>query len=478
MTAGSAFAEVPNDGQVYQKATDEGLMCVNLWAFDHKHNKAGYDEIGMGSWGDARTATLICKDAVTGVIYVSDSGANDPTVVDSEGTVMYSAKLHKFDLKTGEYLGKLDLYDETGENRLTGQLVGLTIGVDSYDHVYLLSFSASQATTVKLRMVDLETGKTTVMAELEKEADGRNDFGDVIGDITREQDRCAVVCPHSSGPGAWIWACEQGESEWLGGFEGEIGYWEFEAFSPATAGNFGISPTAKFVPGEGDDLADGRLFYIDGHGTTPALYDNSGELQEGCNFIGLDASLVPASGANGIIEFSLKGKNYIAYASTIWTSSAAYQVNIAQVADDYSFLEMKKMWSIPADGLSVSADEGGVKSGLFIEAIDRYYVEDEEGHEGVYIMIYECKTGVACYFVGDEYFNGSGVKKISADKNNANNAFASGKTIYVNAATDGKVTLSNIAGSSKQFNVKAGMNTIEVATPGVYMVGNQKVIVK
>lgn len=405
LMACSINAQTTTDGQTYD--VTDGLKCVNLWAVDHKHNRAEYNNLKIGNWSQARTACVHIDENGNGTVYVADNSDNDPEVVDGEGTMLFSSKLHKFDLATGEYLGILRLLEEDGMTPLAASdenprnyLAAYTIGVDSYNHVYVMSFSASQMTTIKLRSVDTETGVTTVVGELEKEADGRSDFGDVAGDITREKDKCVVCFAHSSGPGAWIWECEKGEEEWLGGFEGEIGYWEFENFCPATAGNFGISPTVKYVPDEEGNY--GKYFLVDGQNTKPALYDNTGELVEGCNFNSVDESMQPKQAANGMTVFKINDKNYLAYASTLWTSEAAYQVNVAQIGDDYKFNDMKLMWSLPKDGLSASSDNGGVRNNLYFESISHCYVKDAKGHEGVYLLIFEPKVGLACYFIGDK----------------------------------------------------------------------------
>lgn len=401
LMACSINAQTTTDGQTYEPT--DGLKCVNLWALDHKHNKTEYDNLKIGDWSLARTACVHIDENGNGAVYVADNSNNDPEVVDGEGTMLYSSRLHKFDLATGEYLGILRLLEDDGKTPLATEGTGYkawTIGVDSYNHVYVMSLSTSQTTTIKLRSVDTTTGVTEVVAELEKEADGRSDFGDVAGDITRENDKCVVCFAHSSGPGAWIWECAKGEEEWLGGFEGEINYWEFENFCPATAGNFGISPAVKNVPDEEGNY--GKYFLLDGHGTKPALYDNTGELVEGCNFNSVDESMQPEQSANGVTVFKINDKNYLAYASTIWLSESAYQVNVAQIGDDYKFNDMKLMWSLPKDGLSASKDNGGVKNTLFIESISHCYAKDKEDREGVYLLIYEPKVGLASYFIGDK----------------------------------------------------------------------------
>ena len=325
----------------------------------------------------------------------------------------------------------------------------------------------------------MDKGITKIQGKLEK-GDGasRTDMGDLIGDVTREQARCGVVYAAAGGTAVYLWVSEQGSQEWIGGIEGDIVSAEIMDFVPANAASFGISPVAKFVPGEADDAYNARLFYLDGHGTLPTMYDNTGAIVEGSNFLDVqdevdseghlvhpELSLVPAIGANGIMEFSLAGKNFIGYASTIWTSSNAYQVNIAQVADDYTFTDLDLYWKIPADGLAPSADvDGASKSAVFVQALDRRYVTDANGKEGIQIVTYECKVGCAAYLIAEEGFVDAGVE----------NALVNGAAVNV---VDGVVTVSEEASEIAVYAVNGQLvakanNATELAVEGegVYVV--------
>ena len=483
MAVSSLSAATVKDGQTY--APKNGLTCTNLWANDLRHNSEEWNVRGMNDWGAARQATVL-----NGVVYIADAGKNDPTVTDAEGTVLESGKLHKYDLETGEFLGTLPLYEEDGKTRVTGLLNCYSIGVDAFGHLWTMGFSGA-ASPIKVRSIDPETGITKIQGNLEKgEGAGRTDMGDLIGDVTREQARCGVVFAGASGTAVYLWVSEQGSTEWVGGIEGDIVSAEIMDFVPAKSASFGISPVAKFVPGEGEEAYNARLFYLDGHGTLPTMYDNTGSLVEGSNFLDIqdevdaegnlvnpDATLVPAVGANGIIEFSLAGRNFIGYAASIWTSSKAYQVNIAEVAADYTFTNMDLYWKIPADGLAPSADENGAaKSGVFVQAIDRRYVTDANGKEGVQIVTYECKVGCAAYLIAEEGFDaGAGVE----------NALVNGAAVNV---IDNVVTVSEEASEIAVYAVNGQLvakanNATELAVEGegVYVVKvtvNGKQVVK
>ena len=471
MAVSSVSAATVTDGQTY--APKNGLTCTNLWANDLRHNKAEWTARGMKDWSSARQATVM-----DGVVYIADSGKTDPEVVDKDGAPLESGRLFKYDLTTGEFLGTQKLYEEDGQTRVTGLLCAYSIGVDAFGHMWIMGFSGGPS-PITVRSVDPATGITKIQGKLEK-GDGasRTDMGDLIGDVTREQARCGVVYAAAGGTAVYLWVSEQGSQEWIGGIEGDIVSAEIMDFVPANAASFGISPVAKFVPREADDAYNARLFYLDGHGTLPTMYDNTGAIVEGSNFLDVqdevdseghlvhpELSLVPAIGANGIMEFSLAGKNFIGYASTIWTSSNAYQVNIAQVADDYTFTDLDLYWKIPADGLAPSADvDGASKSAVFVQALDRRYVTDANGKEGIQIVTYECKVGCAAYLIAEEGFVDAGVE----------NALVNGAAVNV---VDGVVTVSEEASEIAVYAVNGQLvakanNATELAVEGegVYVV--------
>lgn len=71
----------------------------------------------------------------------------------------------------------------------------------------------------------------------------------------------------------------------------------------------------------------------------------------------------------------------------------------------------------------------------------------------------------------------SGVSKVtSSDATTL--AFANGKVVTYHADADGYVNVVNMRGQVKKVPVKAGVNTFEIETAGIYLVGKNKVIIK
>lgn len=72
----------------------------------------------------------------------------------------------------------------------------------------------------------------------------------------------------------------------------------------------------------------------------------------------------------------------------------------------------------------------------------------------------------------------AGVESIGVDKREAMQIFAAGNTVYVNTDKAGVIRVASIDGRSRIVKLQPGTNTIEISTPGVYIVGNQKVMIR
>ena len=378
MATASAFAVT--DNQTYDPVND--IKIANQWILDRVHTS---DFASMDACNTrARTAVMS-----NGVIYVAHSEAKQ--VIEGTDTTM-AAVIYRFNAADGTQLPTLDV---TYNNEPFGNFLGVnSIGTDNFGHIWIASYSSEKTATMPLYQLNTETGELTLIAELEKGDNiARTDYADVMGDITREEAECNVMTVGASVATIYRWHCEQGSDEWEGGFEGDT-YIDITAFYPESVTQWGYAPCARMILGEEDDTKyAGELYYIDGFNSAPAIYDLTGSLID--SFDGVDSELFPEAGTNGVAEFHLDGRNFIAYSKAQYSGDGhGCQANICEMGEGQTLAGMQKYWQVPADSLGKMSD-----GGLRIHCLNVEYGQ-EGGEECVTLFTYKCYNGMGVYKIG------------------------------------------------------------------------------
>lgn len=400
-----AYADVVTDGCTYE--TTNGIQCINSWIIDRNHNSTAFAETVALSYTQCRTSAV--KD---GVAYVSSWAANDPeaTYLDSDGNTAYynAASIYMYDVEDGSYLGTLKL-TLNGE-RHVGTGVGNQIGFDSFGHLYAsdITFTTEGGEEQPIYIVDLETGALTLVASLSKGSSWpRIDYVDVIGDLTGTEAACTIMAAASSDTRVYGWCLDKGGDEWYGYFTGSVSM-EFTEFYPSSAGTWSTAPVVKIVEGEGESQYYGDLFYVDGANSAPTLYNSTGTIVE--SFASAEDYVQSSLGANGIIEFSVDDRDFIAYPIEQYTGDyGGCNVNVCELGEDMSFTGMAFYWRIPSDGFGTTSDGGNRIHGL-----SREYISNSDGSEYVNLFSFKCYNGMALYKIGTTIEEG-GVQGTLAD---------------------------------------------------------------
>ncbi|MDD2961125.1 MAG: T9SS type A sorting domain-containing protein [Muribaculaceae bacterium] len=447
---GVSSAYAGKDNNTY--AASNGLTCNNVWIIDRKHAPEEYAaSVPAGVSAKYRTAALYNK-----VVYVGSSLADDPAVVDKDGNMVDVAGVDKFDMTTGAYLGKLKV--TLDGVRISGQLCANQVGVDSFGNLWIAPYIASNNSKYKVYSVDKETGAATLQAELTLDLDGRIDYCDVIGDITRTNAKCVVMAaaaPPASTAVTYRWISEQGAAEWTGGWDGDNSL-TIQDLYPAEQTAWSYAPTAKLVLGDDEATAyDGHLFYLDGFTTYPTLYDESGSIVD--SFENAPDCVPQNAGVNGVAEFAIAGRNFIVYGNNQHTGeNGGNEIWVAEMGEGMQFAGMKQVWMIPADGMNPDLTSDG---GTRVHSIARELVTDATGKEGVYLLTYKCNAGFGVYLIAQEGF-AAGVESTTIGE---------GATINV---ANGLITVSAEASEIVVFNAQGQLvakanNASEIAAPAV-----------
>ena len=401
-TASSAQSwdeEVISEWQNYEQDSITGITCENLWIIDRVHTPETF--LSLPFVRDyatlARTAVI---DKSREKIYLGYSKRNY-----NGGSSIDYAHLVILDLKTGAYERELAL--TCNETPISGLLCANQVGIDDAGNVWICGmYSDVCATPAKIYVVeDFETGACRNVGEWKLPDEettnvGRIDYWDVVGDITGETSN--AVCMAAVGKTAtgdklclYRWELAQGATEWKANKTWKTVSNYINKTYPADQVTWGQSATTvRIVAEEGHK---GSLFYVDGFTTYPSLYNTSFEM------VGSFASapdLAPAVGCNGVNEFTLNGKSYLAYVEAQYNVYPGCRVNICELGEGGSFEGMRKLWSVPEAGLGEMSDGGNR-----IHSIDTYKVVDENGREGVYLLTYKCYNGIGLYLIAEKGFS-------------------------------------------------------------------------
>ena len=394
------------DGASYRDTAD--IKCVNKWLWSRNHNKAGFEglEFIANAGTRARTAAL---DPAREKVYV----AWNPQFTEINGTDTTTTEFGRictFDLSTGAYEGYVQL-TENG-TPITGTLTVQQIGVDDFGNLWFsgVNFGPTQEKPIKIYVVDnIETGECrqvgqwALPAEEESEA-GRVDYCDVVGDITGQEANAVMMAAvgvfgSDNVNGLYRWELPQGETEWVANEEDFAGYVStrdlVETYPEGTV-SWGTSAAVVKIVKEDESDFSGKHFYVDGFTTPPALYNTSLEMVES---FASAPDLTPSSVCNGVEEFTLGEKRFIAYAENQYDKDPGCRINICELGEGRSFEGMKKYWSVPDAGLGQLSDGGNR-----IHSIATQKVIDANGKEGVYLLTYKCYNGIGLYLIAEDGF--------------------------------------------------------------------------
>ena len=379
---------IVTDGVTYDEVN--GFRIRNLWIQDRAHTP--------DVWSNKPYCNTYARTSVMSDGYIYISRTNAKTVVQGDETLTQSV-IYKVDANTGNLVKELPL-------TLNGNIYGgatlsaNSVGVDDFGHLYVAPYSSEMSSTLPVYMVDKETGELTLMGDLDKGDYQRCDYIDLIGDITREKAECNIMSAGAGSQYIFRWHADQG-GDWEGGFDGDP-YLPIFDFYPETVTNWGYMPVVKMWQENPNDY-NGELFYVDGFYSAPILYDITGTMVD--NFDGVNPDCLPMdNGANGICEFTLGGRHFIAFVAAQYTGyndatmqNRACQVYICELGDGQSISGMQRYWMIP-DELGTISD-GGTR----IECINVEYGTDDEGNDEVTLFIFKCYNGMGVYKITAGY---------------------------------------------------------------------------
>jgi len=432
------------DGVTYEKVN--GIGIKNMWIQDRAHTQS--------VWSNQPYCNTTARTAVLhdGYVYISRTNAN--TVIQGTDTLSQSV-VYKVDATDGTLVKELPLTldgDIYGNTTLNAN----TVGVDNFGHLFIAPYSSELQTTATVYLLNGETGALTMVAEMEKgDMLARCDYMDVMGDLTREQAECNIMMVGTSASVLYRWHADQGSDEFEGGFEGDT-YLDITEFYPETVTEWGFGPVVKMVLGEDEDTRySGELFYVDGFASSPILYDYTGTMID--NFENVDPDFWPwDTGANGVCEFTLDGRNFIVYVIAQYTGTdektmthRACQVNICELGEGMSLGGMQRYWMVP-DALGTVSD-GGTR----VQAMNVEYGYDEQGNEEVTLFIFKCYNGMAVYKIGTNVGEG-GEEQITGDVNGDGEVtiadvnaivdliLSGGYTTPADVNSDGEVTIADV----------------------------------
>ncbi|MDE6207882.1 MAG: hypothetical protein K2M55_08750 [Muribaculaceae bacterium] len=355
-----------------------------------------------------------------GKVYVTSS-----TVFAGDGTADGGVMM-VFDAATGEF-------EKTLQLTLDGQpfpakLLGVnTIGVDSFGHLYIggmvgTFFSNNEDGSLTANGLPLyhvtnpETGECTLITNLCLDEDdeaysGRVDYINLIGDITRQEGRCVVMCS-ISGDYAAVggWACDQGEDEWYGHMSGDTATaYEYDSscFYPEVV-SFSTAGTVNIIEDESEDYNN---FYCDEFNTRPTLLTTDGSSLG--NFDGVEDELQPKDSPTGCNEFTMGDDVYYLYPMNDYDGGALS--NLVKLGPAATFEGMTHVVTFPASGMG----ELGAGQGPRIQCYQADVVTDDNGKNGAYIFTFKSMNGFAYYLFAEEGFAGAGVDAAVVEDVNA-----------------------------------------------------------
>lgn len=401
----SAFA-------VTESATYEnkgGYTFTNLWCNT-------YNVSPVGSFSKYRDNGIIPS-----LDYIRDAAvANGYMIVPSskmfEGEgIVDKGQLILFDATTGEYVKNVQL--TVNGAAYEGLLCANCIGVDNFGHVYIcgyrgtLRLDSGADNPLKVYTVDVETGALTLQAELKLEEDdmqnnGRVDFIDVVGDLTRENARCVVMAAPSStaSPAVYGWVAEQGDAEFGPHMvDGSYISFNIDETYPETEAGWNGGTCVQIIR---DDEFTGLQFYLDDMNTLPVLYDNEANLRSTFGDLPQGSEVqVPKTNCNGALEVTLGDDVFFVYPVDEYVENDPTTTHsaISKFGIPGEIGSLEQFYIFPASHLG--CEKGGPGSRFHrnqLVAVDT----DANGKQAATIFTYKSGNGGALYQLAQEGYAG------------------------------------------------------------------------
>lgn len=390
----------------------EGYTLTNLWQNCAANNGS--------EWSGLVGGTIASENYIPTAVALGDKiyvGSSKDNVILEDGTSGMDdlGCLHVFNFNTGAYEKTIALTKEDG-TRISGLLCVNTIDVDNFGNLFVAGYRASmwnadtnEPNPIEVYKVNPENGACTLVASLAFTSDdsansGRVDYIDVVGDITRENARCVVMCAVSAGSEKIIcgWEAEQGATA-ADAFTGHLVGGEYITLgveeSYPESGNFTYSTSTYILS---DDEFSGELFYVDDFATKPALYNTEGTMLASFRDV-VEADpenpvLQPTAQPNGVAEFTIGDDSFITYPRKDYGDGHPAIIAKYGTAGDLSTLT--PMWNYPEGGMG--AIPGGSRRYHVLQPIP---TQDAAGKQGCYILNYMSGNGLALYLMAEEGFN-------------------------------------------------------------------------
>lgn len=418
LMAGTSAMAV-TDGMTYDAVN--GITCQNLWINSLYNNPAGWGEMPWMQDTQQAKARTACIGTVDGkdVVIVGYS----KTMVVNDASNDY-AHLVLIDFETGDVINTIQLTCDGAP--IAGLLCANQVGCDNFGHVWVMGLAGKLVnedltpSPLTLYMVDdFETGACSKAAELyvnEDEAEvvttatSRVDYSTLVGDITRKEARCTFMATTNCADSPMVvgWTCEQGSDEWEGAMDGYTSRGYDDTY-PAGVTSWATAAMVRIIL---DDEYSNSNFYVDSWVTCPTIYQPSGAMIES---FAMAIDLAPAIGTNGVGEFALGDKNFIAYSVNQYVAPEYCEVRVAELGENMSFDGMTSYWKVPEGGLGATSDGGNR-----IHSVETKVYTDANGKQGAYLLTYKCANGIGVYAISEEGWEGTdAVSDIEADNNNA-----------------------------------------------------------
>lgn len=415
--------------------TKEGYTLTNDWLMSRGDNglttAVAYEdwtalEVKMADSAKATMATMLGD-----YIYVScsqdyvariDSLGTPFTAIDAYGHLLV------IDAKTGKFVKDLKL--TLNGTQYYGLLCADWIGTDNAGHLLIGNFvepcydpATGTAKPMNLYNVNVETGEMTLLNAFEfdelegPQAKTRVDYYDVAGDVVNGP--AAYMAVPNEAVAAYIWVKEEG-GDWEPSSAG-FNIVNCDDTYPINQVQWAFSPMGSFVYDDSFDIWS-LYFWMDGHATKPALYNDQEELLSTFAEFSTEAEeggawegFFPATQPNGVRQFQLGDDQFLVYAVEFPDdSNLGGQMAIAKLGENLTLEGATPMWTAPAAKLGIKKGGGRFSHSFSVSPV----IEDENGKLARRIMLYKDCNGLGVYTIAQEGFVG-GVNNIITDNTNA-----------------------------------------------------------
>ncbi len=396
LSTGTINAEIE---QTYYEGHD--IICENKWLISRSVDEAEYESLPLSVDTKQRSATIFEDKVIV--------GSSRPTeLIDEFGNLINKdvAHIFIFNLKSGTLENDVTL--TCNGELITGLLCANQVGTDSYGNLWFAGSNAGQRTQpIKVyRIDDINTGDCSLAAELSVPEQSeyyfpRLDYYDIVGDITGIKSHAILMSAAQSDNLVYRWKREKGKSEWLGDFNGNDTC-RITSTYPKLYGNNWMASMVSIID---DDYHSGTNFLVDASYTYPAKYNTNGEIVDGLNPSQVNTNELPYKGTNGIIEFSIADKQFVAYSLDDVTQLYQHNcVRISKINNSYSNIE--RYWDLRY--LGTTSD-----SGTHYHCLDVKKVTDSYGNEAVYLLNYKSSNGIGVYLIAEKGFNEDNITGIN-----------------------------------------------------------------